>query len=824
VRELPDGRLTLLFTDVEGSTRLLHELGDGYADVLADHRRALREAFARRGGTEVDTQGDAFFFVFRSADDALAAAREGCDLLEEGPVRVRIGIHAGSPVLTSEGYVGADVHMAARIGAVGHGGQIVLSEATRRELRDSHELLDLGEHRLKDFDDPVPLFQLGDRGFPPLKTVANTNLPRPASSFVGRAGDAAAVVGRIRRGARLLTLTGPGGSGKTRLAIEAATEVVPEFRAGVFWVGLAPIDDPELVLEEIGRTLGAREDLAREIGERELLLILDNFEQVVEGGPAVGNLVSKCPNLHVLVTSRELLRLRDEVEFPVEPLQSEDAGLLFAERSGLPVDESVTALCAAVDNLPLAVELAAARTDVLSPAQILDRLERRLDLFRGARDADARQQTLRAAIQWSHDLLDEAEQLLFARLAVFAGGCTLEAAEAVAGAELDVLEALVQKSLVRHSGERFWMLETIRDYGLERLDELGEAEVVRRRHAEWFLAFAERGEPHLDGPEQAEWLGRLEADVANIREAAAQPDLAGRFVAALRFFWAKRGFSAEGRRLVEEMLPRLNDDDPAKRMALVTGSLLAVMQGDFEASIAHGERAIELGEAAGDERPGLEVASALGRSLLAVGEEDRALALFNDAAERGPAIGRPGIAAIALLNLGYVALLHGELEVADDHLRNSVDFAAACGERHAEARSLAARSSVALEDGRLEDALELARQSLAIAVPSHDRDNVCWALELAGCVFASAEPERSARLLGAAEELRAMLGGNLTGLELAQHDRALVSLSTSLETQALAAALDAGRRLSFEDAAALIAARLSRYSRPGRRGSTRGPG
>ena len=804
MRELPSGRVTLLFTDVEGSTRLLHELGDGYADVLADHRRTLREAFARHHGTEVDTQGDAFFYVFPSADDAVAAAGEGSELLAAGPVHVRIGVHTGTPQLTSEGYVGADVHLGARIGAVGHGGQIVLSSATQRELARGHELLDLGEHRLKDFDDPVPLYQLGSRRFPPLKTVSNTNLPRPASSFVGRAADAAAVVGRIRGGARLLTLTGPGGSGKTRLAIEAASELVPEFRAGVYWVELAPIDDPALVLEEISRTLGAREDLARDIGERHLLLVIDNFEQVVDGGPVVAGLVSKCPNLHVLVTSRELLRLRDEVEYPVEPLQSDDAALLFSERSGLPADETVTALCSALDNLPLAVELAAARTDVLSPAQILDRLERRLDLFRGARDSDARQLTLRAAIQWSHELLDEHERRLFARLAVFAGGCTLEAAEAVADAELDVLEALVQKSLVRHSGERFWMLETIRDFALERLEEADESEALRRRHAEWFLALAERAEPHLDGADQSEWLGLLEADIANLREAAGQPELTGRLLAALRFLWAKRGYVAEGRRLVEDVLPRLSDDDPAKRMALVTASLLATMQGDFEAAIAHGERATQLGAAAGDERPGLEVASALGRSLFTVGEEERALALFEDAAERGPKAGRPGIAAIALLNLGYVTLLRGELEVADDYLRRTVELAEACGERHAQARSLAARSSVALEAEQLEDARELALQSLAIAVPAHDRDSACWAVELAGCAVASAEPERAARLLGAADELRTALGGNLTGLELAQHERALSVLSGSLAPSALAAALDAGRKVSLEDAVALV--------------------
>lgn len=805
MRELPSGRVTLLFTDVEGSTRLLHELGDRYADVLADHRSALREAFARHHGTEVDTQGDAFFYVFPSADDAVAAAGEGTELLAAGPVHVRIGVHSGTPQLTSEGYVGVDVHLAARIGAVGHGGQVVLSDAARRELGAPPELLELGEHRLKDFEEPVPLYQLGNRRFPPLKTIANTNLPRPASSFVGRAGDAANVVARIRGGARLLTLTGPGGSGKTRLAIEAATELVPEFRAGVFWVELAPIAEAELVLEEIARTLGAREDLARDIGERELLLVIDNFEQVVDGGPAIAELVSRCPNLHVLVTSRELLRLQHEVEYPVEPLPSDDAALLFAERSRLSVDETVTELCAALDNLPLAVELAAARTDVLSPAQILERLERRLDLFRGARDVDARQQTLRAAIQWSHDLLDENEQLLFARLAVFAGGCTLDAAEAVADAQLDVLEALVQKSLVRHSGERFWMLETIRGYALERLAERDESEALRRRHAEWFLAFAERAEPFLDGPDQAVWLGRLEEDVANLREAAVQSDLAGPFAAALRFFWAKRGYVAEGRRLVEDVLPRLPDDAPAKRMALVTGALLAVMQGDFSASIAHGEHAIELGDAAGDERPRLEVASALGRSLLTVGEEERGLAFFRYAAERGPGMGRPGIAAIGLLNLGYVALLHGDLEVADAYLRQSVDLAASCGELHAQARSLAARSSVALEGEQLESACEFAKQSLAVAVPVRDRDNACWALELAGCALAAADPDRAARLLGAADEFRAELGGTMTGLESAQHERALAYLSSSLESEALRATWQVGRKLSLEDAAALVA-------------------
>jgi predicted ATPase len=799
VRELPAGRLTLVFTDLEGSTRLLHELGATYADALAEHRRVVREAFTRHEGVEVDTQGDAFFYVFTEPEKAVAGAAEACSALAEGRVQMRVGVHTGEPQLTDEGYVGADVHLAARIGAAGHGGQIVLSGATRRELDSSPELLELGEHRLKDFDEPVPLFQVGRERFPPLKTISNTNLPRPASSFVGRSGDVASVVARVRHGARLLTLTGPGGSGKTRLAIEAAAELVPEFPAGVFWVGLAPLDEPGLVVEEIVRTLGAREELSRHIGERELLLVLDNFEQVVEAGSQIAELVSSCPNLRVLVTSRALLRLRDEVEYSVDPLPSDDASLLFAQRSGLPVDEGVTALCAALDNLPLAVELAAARTDVLSPAQILDRLERRLDLFRGARDADARQQTLRAAIQWSHELLGEDEQRLFARLAVFGGGCSLDAAEAVADADLDVLEALVQKSLVRHSGERFWMLETIRDYALERLADAGDAEELRRRHAEWFLDLVERAAPRLDGAEQATWLARLDGEMANIREAFTQEDLAARLLAALRMFFAKRGYPAEGRRLAESFLPRISDDDPAKPGALVTASLLSVMQGDWDAAIEAGERCLELSRAVGDECAPLEVASALGRALVATGEEDRALALFEDAARRG----RPPVAAIALLNLGYAALLHGDYPRAREQLEAAVDQAAACGDSHAEARSLGALASAALESGAPEEAAAIAARSLRIAGPAVDRDSVWWGLELAGAARVTVDAELAARLLGASDALREEVAVELTGLELAQHERALAVLAEALDPAALGAATAAGRRLAFEDAIAL---------------------
>jgi predicted ATPase len=431
------------------------------------------------------TKGDAFFFAFASAPAALAAATRGCaDLEAGGPIRVRMGLHTGSPHVGAEGYVGEDVHLAARIAAAGHGGQILVSGATRHLVGD--ELRDLGEHRLKDFAEPIPVYQVGMHAFPPLKTFANTNLPRPASSFVGRDREVAEVMSLLGNGTRFLTLSGPGGSGKTRLAIESAAGLVPEFAAGVFWVGLAPLRDPALVTATISQTLGGKEDIAAHIGERELLLLLDNMEQVVDAAPELGSLVEICPNLRLLVTSRELLRVQGEREYPVLPLGASEAVELFCARAGTEPDDDVRELSRDLDNLPLALELAAARTRVLSPRQIRERLSERLDLLEGGRDADPRQQTLRATIEWSYDLLDEDEKPLLARLSVFAGSCTLDAADQVAGAGVPILQALAEKSLLRVADERFWLLETIRAYAAERLEAFGADHDLRRRHAAYF--------------------------------------------------------------------------------------------------------------------------------------------------------------------------------------------------------------------------------------------------------------------------------------------------------------------------------------------------
>ncbi|MGI8886022.1 MAG: adenylate/guanylate cyclase domain-containing protein, partial [Gaiellaceae bacterium] len=416
--------VTFLFTDVEGSTKLLHELGaEGYAAALAEHRRLIREACARHSGVEVDTQGDAFFIAFPTAPGALAAAGEMTEALASGPIQARIGLHTGTPLVTEEGYVGDDVHFGARVAASGHGGQVLVSAPTRALLEPSDtvsqgvpplpqgvSLLDLGEHRLKDIEAAVPIFQLGDRSFPPLKTISNTNLPRPASSFVGRASELAEVLSRIGEGASSLPLPvqvareRPGSRSKLHRASSPST------RRGSSGSDWRRSEIPLLVAETIAQTLGATDGLAEHIAEREMLLLLDNLEQVIESAPALSALLSACPNLAVLVTSRELLRVQGEVEYAVQPLAEPEAVSLFCERSQLEPSEEIGELCARLDNLPLAVELAAARVKALSPVQILERLSQRLDLLKGGRDADPRQQTLRATIEWSYDLLSPEEQ------------------------------------------------------------------------------------------------------------------------------------------------------------------------------------------------------------------------------------------------------------------------------------------------------------------------------------------------------------------------------------------------------------------------------
>jgi hypothetical protein len=392
MRELPTGTVTFLFTDIEGSTRLLNELGDAYPDALADHRRLLRDAFDRHGGVEVDTQGDAFFVAFARASDALGAATDAQEALGGGPVKVRIGLHTGEPLITDEGYVGIDVHRAARIAAAGHGGQVLVSQTTH-DLAGADGLRDLGEHRLKDLSAPERIFQLGDHDYPPLKTLYQTNLPVPATPFLGREDELAAVGDLLAdTDLRLLTLTGAGGSGKTRLALQAAGAAADGYPGGVWWVPLAPVNDPEAVFETAAAALGVSGSLEEAIGQRRLLLLLDNLEHLIEAAPRLSPLLASCPNLDMVVTSRERLQLQGEHVYPVPVLARSEARALFTARAravspDFEETQELDELCARLDDLPLALELAAARTAILSTEQLLSRLGSRLDLLRGGRDA-----------------------------------------------------------------------------------------------------------------------------------------------------------------------------------------------------------------------------------------------------------------------------------------------------------------------------------------------------------------------------------------------------------------------------------------------------
>jgi predicted ATPase/class 3 adenylate cyclase len=807
-RDLPSGTVTFLFTDIEGSTKLLGELGaERYAEALAEHRRVLREVCSAHGGVEVDTQGDAFFIAFSDAKEALGAAAQAEDELAEGPIRVRMGLHTGTPHLFDEGYVGEDVHKGARIASTGHGGQVVLSAATREFVGEAFPLTDLGEHRVKDFADPVWIFQLGTGRFPPLKTISNTNLPRPASSFVGRGNEVADITSLLRDGARLLTLTGSGGSGKTRLSIEAASELVPSFKNGVFWVGLATISDPALVTETIAQIVGAKDGPASHISEREMLLVLDNLEQVVEAAPELASLVEACPNLRVLVTSRELLRVRGEVEYAVPPLVGSEAIELFCERSRLGADETIGELCRRLDNLPLAVELAAARTSVLSPAQILERLSQRLDLLKGGRDAEARHRTLRATIEWSHELLNEAEQALFARLAVFRGGCTLEAAEEVADADLDVLQALVDKSLLRQTGERFWMLETIREYAAERLDAAGEAEELRGRFAEHFLALAEEAYPNLRGDPKP-WLERMEAERDNFRaaldrlEAVGETQLALQLGGALYRFWYMRGYFAEGHARIERLLATDATPTAARARALNGAAVMTISTADPAAAKAWSEEALALHRQLGD-------AWGIAYSIFSLGmaateEADWAVArrYFEESLTRFRELGDGHYALIAGDGLAWVA---GELGDPEARRRGHEDVlrdARAQGDWAIAAAQLEQLAEFPRDEGRIEEALTMLREALRMKCGLEMPNLIVESLSRFARTLAVTRPKEAARLVGASDGLREEIGGGHSWVS-EDNRKTLAIVREQLDEAAFADAWEEGRRMTVDEAVAL---------------------
>ncbi len=765
----PSGTVTLVFTDVEGSTKLLEDLGtDAYRAALGEHRRVVREAFASRRGYEVDYEGDAFFYAFASAESAVSAVSEAMEGLEAGPIRIRVGIHTGDPALDPPKYVGMDVHRAARIMSAAHGGQVVLSPSTVSLLEPgTFELIDLGEHRLKDIEEAIPIFQLGAGSFPPLKTISNTNLPHPASSFVGRETELSGVLARIEGGARLVTLTGPGGTGKTRLALEAASSLVPEYKAGVFWIGLAALRDPALVTEMISQTLGAKDGLAEHIAERELLLLLDNLEQVIGAAPELSALLSACPNLTLLVTSRELLRISGEVEYPVPPLAQPEAVSLFCERAQVEPSGEIAELCARLDNLPLAVELASARVKALSPTQILERLSQRLDLLKGGRDADPRQQTLRATIEWSYELLSEEERKLFARLSVFAGGCTLEAAEEVSDADLDTLQSLVEKSLLRFTNQRYWMLETIREYASERLARAGAQEQLERVHAARYARLAVDLSASSRG-RSAETLQILREEQGNMRaalefalqgdEAAVVSDL----IRGLWFYWLTTGGGTEAAAWANRYLASSRDRlSPLERFH-TDGDVAEILRfaSDAETALRLKRELVAFGrDHPGTVIHGIVMERTLAATLsdlaymeLDAGRLEEARACGEEALALRRVLGRPGGIAHALLALAAVAYYERDVVRARELYVEAIrGFQAA--ESHGdvpEARIALAECELLL--GRPDDAAAMLREAIPTLHEFPDQVVDIHALRVAGMLAAArGDSERCATLFGAAD-------------------------------------------------------------------------
>ena len=819
---LPSGTVTFLFTDVEGSTRLLHELGaEGYAAALAEHRLEIREACASEGGVEVDTQGDAFFFAFPTAPRALTAASVFTENLAAGPISVRVGLHTGTPLITAEGYVGGDVHRAARIAACGHGGQVLVSQSTAALIEPSNSLLqalsDLGEHRLKDLSAPERIFQLGDGEFPALKSLFRTNLPVPATPFLGREQELSEVVELLAaEDARLLTLTGPGGTGKTRLALHAAGLASDAYPDGVWWIPLAPLRDPALVLATAGQMLGSKNGLAEHIADKAMLCLFDNFEQVVEAAPDLGALVSACPNLDVLVTSRERLRVSGEQTYPVPPLAESDGEALFLTRAravdpGFVESEAVRELCLRLDELPLALELAAARTAIFSPEQLLERISQRLDLLEGDRDADPRQLTLRATIEWSYDLLTADEQRLFARLAVFAGGCSYESAEEIADADANTLQSLLDKSLLRKResevGPRYWMLETIREFASERLEESGEAEDLRKRHAQHFLDLAEEAEAHL--ATGGKWLDRLDVEVDNLRSAldfatGTEPQRALRAAAALDDFWFMRGHISEGRARLESALAAGPEPTAARCRALIAASKASVASGDDLTASARVAEALDISSALGDAHLRALARYAETWLLMDEGEWSAALEILEDIV---PVLRGLGDWDIAIRANRSRAWMHEEL---GDKARfwaltkENLEHARVHGHRRIEARSLSALAELAASEGRFEDAHTLLTQSFRIDLelgnlPFVSVDLVRFALTSAR----TGKPFVAAQLLSRATALRDEIGFALESWMTNETRDALAAVRAQLDEEAFAEAWESGAKLSLDEATAL---------------------
>ncbi len=820
MRDLPTGTITLLFTDIEGSTHLLQRLGEGYGELLNECRTVLRTAFHTYHGQEVDTQGDAMFAAFARASDALAAsvAAQRELALHSWPgavtVRVRMGLHTGEPSRVVEGYVGLDVHYAARVMSAAHGGQVLLSQTTRdlvaHDLPEGVSLRDLGEHHLKDLEQAVHLYQVLIAGFPadfpPLRSRdrRSATLPVQLTPLIGREHEVTAVMRLLRREkVRLVTLTGPGGTGKTRLALQVASELGDVFVGGVFFVSLASLNDPMLVIPTIARALGMRENMGQPafvrlvevLQQQPVLLLLDNFEQIVEAAPQVADLLTSCPQLKLLVTSREVLHVRSEHEFAVPPLALPDpahlprlaalartpAVALLLRRAQAARSEfkltstnarAVAEICVRLDGLPLAIELAAARLKLLSPQALLARLDQPLSILTGgARDVPARQQTLRNTIEWSYQLLPAGEQRLFRCLSVFVSGCSLQAAEAVcagpgdgAGRVLDGVASLVDKSLLQRvkqteegseeqEDQRLLMLETIREYGLETLEASGEGLATRQAHADYFLHLAEEAEPALKGPRLVAWLERLEREHDNLRAAlqwavkSGSAEVALRLGIALERFWVVRGQRNEGLAFLQRALAAsAGVATPIRAKALLAAARLAFNQSNYEQGEGLAQEGLALFRGLGDRRGIALSLNRLGvaawrrgdfRAARVLLEED--LALFRELGDRDRV-------AWSLFMHGLLDSKQGEYTRACTRFEQSLALFRELGNKRGIAASLTQLAgTLFVSQGKQDMIYPLLEQGLSLDREVGDKEGMAVASLLLGWVALKQGDEATAR-------------------------------------------------------------------------------
>jgi predicted ATPase/class 3 adenylate cyclase len=898
-----------LFTDIEGSTRRWESHPDEMRAALARHDALVRAAVARTGGRVFKAIGDAFCAAYPGTREALdgALAIQRALAAEEwgatGPLRVRAAIHVGAAEERDDDFFGPALNRVARLLSAGHGGQTLLSRAAADAVADALptgvSLRDLGERRLKDLARSERIFQAAapdlPADFPPLRTLDTrpNNLPAQATTLVGREVELAQVRGLLRRdGTRLVTLSGPGGAGKTRLAVQAVAEMVDEFAHGVWFVALAPIRDHRLVLPAVAAALGVKEApdaapverLKEFLRARSLLLVLDNFEQVLDAGPAVADLLAAAPGLKVLVTSRVLLRVYGEHDFPVPPLGLPDRGRsfrsccqsdavrLFAERARAVRPDFVVndanaaalaALCAQLDGLPLAIELAAAQVRMFSPEAMLAELCRACGgggslqlLAGGARDLPERQRTLRGAIAWSYDLLDEDERAAFRRLGVFSGGWDRGGAAVVLDKNRSAaaLQSLLDKSLLRvceEGGEpRFEMLETLREFALERLDEHGEVEDARSRHAKHFLSLAESCRSRLEGPDQQSWSERLAREFENFRAALdhalvrRDADAALRFAANLGPLWNQRGRYSEGRAQLEAALA-LGGGAPTETRARAVYALGQMHNGlgDLPQARRRLEEALEMFRALGDPRGAVDALTTLAWVRMYQGDHGGAEKLTEELLEESRLLGEPRRRALALERAAYVAQERGRperglplleealelmrkaqdkagialiLNVLGEHVRTTRDFARAAA-LYEESLTLSRRlestfwiSAAAMNLGvclmrlgRLAEALPLMTESLRITHGICNKRNVPPALiGLAALGALGGKPEPAAALLGAAEKLLREQDTVLVYADRSEHDETTRAVRAALDAEAFEAALAAGRGLTLDAAAA----------------------